>query len=147
MTESMATRLQAALDRRGMEPPGLIAAAKLSKGAVYNILNDLTKPAKVRFDTVTRICRQLNLNRDWLVYGHGEMDAAEPSQSERFNDDTMTEAMKLLHLMADARPDDWRFNRVTWPVILSAVKAVKRVESGESQREIIASLLHDLERL
>lgn len=83
---SMGSRLQEALDRRGLTPPDVISGAKLSKGAVYNILNDLTKPEKVRADTVTKICRVLSANRDWLVWGRGTMDTPEVSEDTEWSD-------------------------------------------------------------
>lgn len=78
---SMGTRLQDALDVRRRTAPDVIKACELSKGAVYNILNDVTKPEKVRADTVGKICAYLRINRDWLVWGKGDMDAAEPVAS------------------------------------------------------------------
>jgi len=71
---SMGNRLEEALSVRGRTAPDVIAACKLSKGAVYNILNDDTKPEKVRASTVRVICDYLVINRDWLVWGKGSMD-------------------------------------------------------------------------
>lgn len=74
---NMAKRLQIALDRRGRKAPDVIAACKLSKGAVYNILNGATKPEKVREATIAKIAAYLGVSRDWLVWGRGTMDAVE----------------------------------------------------------------------
>jgi transcriptional regulator with XRE-family HTH domain len=71
---SMGGRLQEALDRRGRTAPDVIRACKTSKGTVYNILNDVTRPEKVWADTVTRICTYLGISRDWLLWGKGSMD-------------------------------------------------------------------------
>lgn len=71
---SMGRRLQEALDRRDRTPPDVIAATKLSKGGVYNILNDDTQPDKVRELTVEKICSFLRISRAWLVWGKGGMD-------------------------------------------------------------------------
>lgn len=72
---SMGTRLATALEVRKLTPPDLISAAKLAKGTVYNILNDATKPEKVWAETVRRICECLRIDRDWLLWGRGDMEA------------------------------------------------------------------------
>ncbi|OBU53827.1 XRE family transcriptional regulator [Stenotrophomonas maltophilia] len=70
---TMGTRLKEALALRGKQPPALIAGLGVSKGAVYNILNDTTKPDKVWADTVWRICQYLRIRPEWLIYGDGPM--------------------------------------------------------------------------
>src|SRR6187402_3262181 len=64
---SMGTRLQEALDLRQRSAPDVIAACRLSKGAIYNILNDVTKPDKVRAETINKVAGYLNVDRDWLI--------------------------------------------------------------------------------
>lgn len=83
---SMGTRLQEALDLRQRTAPDVIAACRLSKGAVYNILNDATKPAKVRAETVARIAGYLGVNRDWLVWGKGSPDDADSASDDGWLD-------------------------------------------------------------
>lgn len=70
----MGQRLQSALDRKGWTASRLIKATKLSKGAIYNVLNDTTKPEKIREVTVTRICSALGIQSAWLVHGTGSMN-------------------------------------------------------------------------
>lgn len=70
----MGGRLRQALDARDMEPPDLIRRTELSKGTIYNVLNDTTKPDKIWADTAAKICDVLRINRDWLLYGRGPMD-------------------------------------------------------------------------
>lgn len=72
---SMGNRLQQALDARGRTAASLIKALGFSKGAIYNILNDLTKPDKVRATTVDAICAELSIREDWLLWDKGSMDA------------------------------------------------------------------------
>lgn len=79
---SMGDRLQTALSARSKTPPDVITACKLSKGAVYNILNDVTKPEKVRESTVRKITTYLDINRDWLVWGRGRMTDAEAMSND-----------------------------------------------------------------
>lgn len=70
--------------------------------------------------------------------------AADASQPARLDDETMAQAVELLYLIADIRPDDPRFVRITWPMILVAAKAVAK---AGSQRETVRELLEALERV
>ncbi|MFC4727124.1 S24 family peptidase [Coralloluteibacterium thermophilus] len=72
----MGERLAQALDAKGWQPPDLIAASGLSKGTIYNILNDTTKPEKVRESTVRTICGFLGVSAAWLTSGRGPMEAS-----------------------------------------------------------------------
>lgn len=83
---TMGQRLQEAMDRRGRKPPEVILGTGLSKGTVYNILNDTTKPEKVWADTATKICRFLGVSRDWLLFERGPMDAAHPIEDPDWSD-------------------------------------------------------------
>lgn len=78
---TMGERLQAALDARRCTAVELIHALKMAKGTVYNILNDTTRPEKVWADTSKRICKYLRISDDWLVHGVGDMDAAQPTET------------------------------------------------------------------
>lgn len=71
----MGSRLAEAISARKKAPPDLIAGLGVSKGTVYNILNDTTKPEKVWADTLFRICGFLRINPVWLLHGIGGMDA------------------------------------------------------------------------
>jgi len=97
MMQTMGERLQEALDRRGVKPVDLIAGTKLSKGTIYNILGDKTRPEKVWADTATRVCRYLRISRDWLISGRGPMDTEEsPSQVSGPDPAILQEAVSLL---------------------------------------------------
>jgi phage repressor protein C with HTH and peptisase S24 domain len=72
---TLGQRLQQALDRRGRTPPSLIHALGVSKGTVYNILNDTTTAEKVWATTALAICRELGISLTWLLSGKGSMDA------------------------------------------------------------------------
>jgi phage repressor protein C with HTH and peptisase S24 domain len=75
---TMGKRLQAALDTRERKAPWLISRLGVSKGTIYNILNDLTTPAKVRATTVDGICAALHIRREWLLSGDLPMDDPGP---------------------------------------------------------------------
>lgn len=104
---SMGTRLQEALDVRGRSASEVIKACELSKGAVYNILNDVTKPEKVRADTVGKICAYLRISRDWLVWGKGGMDLSDRPLADEHAWANIRD-MKLAAALGDGTtPDDY----------------------------------------
>lgn len=76
MKTTMGERLDQALQARGLTPADLIRALGSSKGTVYNILKDVTKPDKVWASTAKAICAYLRIRMDWLIEGTGTMDAA-----------------------------------------------------------------------
>jgi len=66
------------------------------------------------------------------------------SQPARFTDEIMASAVELLHLMADARPDDARFRRISWGTIRVAAKVVAAHQ--DDPRQAVAGILTELER-
>jgi DNA-binding Xre family transcriptional regulator len=73
MDSTLASRLRAAIEARGMTPPDLIRATGLSRAAVYFLLDGTTTAAKVRSTTVDKLCKALAVSRDYLVDGRGPM--------------------------------------------------------------------------
>ena len=101
---------------------------------------------KANVEKLGKLARYFNVSDDALrkqnlAAGHGS--AAGQSQAARFDDATMQQAVELLFLMGDARPDDKRFRRPTWAMIQIAAKAIQRAE-GEP-REAMATILEELE--
>lgn len=93
---SMGKRLQEALDLRGREPPSLIAALDVSKGMIYNILNDTTKPEKVWAQTALAISSELQISPNWLINGKGSREIGRASQSVGIDPEILSDAMKVL---------------------------------------------------
>lgn len=79
----------------------------------------------------------------WLDHEHesGLNNAAVQSQPRRFDDATMTQALELLHLLADARPEDRRFQRPSWAMIQVAAKAIEKAE-GASRMAMVEIFSH-----
>lgn len=69
----------------------------------------------------------------------GELFADLPSQPAGLDNETLAQGVELLHLMADARPEDRRLSRPSWAMIQVAAKAVKKAEG--SPREAMADVL------
>ena len=68
---TMGERLRAAMDAKGLRPDDLVAKKVLSRAGVYQWLGDTVRPDKVRADTVTKLCKVLGVERDWLLEGKG----------------------------------------------------------------------------
>jgi transcriptional regulator with XRE-family HTH domain len=116
-------------------------AAGLTQSAVSKIARGETREAGYR--TVARLAAFYGVSMDDLVLRDLEsLGPSSPSQPAGFDEATMSQALELLYLLADARPEDSRLRRPTWATILAAAKAIKRAE-GE-QREAMAQFLTDL---
>jgi len=103
---TMGQRLKEALDARQRTPPDVIRGCRLSKGAVYNILNDATTPGKVRASTIRLICEFLMINRDWLVWGRGHMD--DPNSADEAGDWPDIMGYKVAAALGDSSvPDEY----------------------------------------
>lgn len=95
MAKTMGERLQEALEKRGREPPSLISALGVSKGTVYNILEDTTKPDKVRAQTALAICQELGISLRWLLYGEGSWDDIASARSSITDSETPADYVRL----------------------------------------------------
>jgi transcriptional regulator with XRE-family HTH domain len=105
-------------------------------------LSDLELGYTQRSLSLHRIADALGVNADWLETGKGEKFTVGTSQPARFDDATMAQAVELLYLMADARPEDKRFRRFNWAMILLAAKGIAHAEGDP--RKAMASILADL---
>lgn len=130
-------RLLDARRARAMGRAELAAAA----GLPYSTLAGLEIGDQKRSSAIPALASVLGVHALWLAEGKGPRDFA-GSQSARFDDATMAQALELLYLMADARPEDQRFRRFTWPMILVAAKGIHK--AAGNPREAMAEILADL---
>lgn len=79
-------RLRRALALRNKSVADLIRETKLSKAAVYFILDGTTKPEKVRDSTISKICSALSISREWLLRGRGPVEGGDTDESEGWFD-------------------------------------------------------------
>lgn len=97
-----------------------------------------------RLDSLLAISDYFGCSLDDLV--HRDMEAegvpAAASQSVGFGDATMAQAVELLNMLAELRPDDARFRRVSWQAIQVTAKAITRAEG--SQKEAVRMILEEL---
>lgn len=114
----------------------LAATLGITRGGVGHYLRGRREPSLSDF---ILIAKRLQMSLDALLLGNG----SEPSQPERLDDATMTQAVELLNLLSDLRPDDARFKRLTWGMIKIAAKAIARHSSG--QGAVVGEILAELE--
>lgn len=130
-----------------------ISRSELSRrtGIGYSTLAELENGGMKSTTKLHVIADELQLSVRWLESGKGEKTHSGPSaesesQPERFDDATMAQAVELLYMLADNRPDDRRFDRLTWPMIRVAAKTIARKVTGMSQRELNAEILAAIDR-
>lgn len=130
-------RVRAEREARKLSRAALADLAGVSAGA----LGDLELGYTQKGLSLHRIADALGLSVDWLETGKGKKsDGA--SQTARYDDATMTQAVELLYLLADARPEDRRFRRFNWAMILLAAKGIHKAEGDprKAMAEILANL-------
>lgn len=140
MTGTLADRLRLAMARAEMNQKELADAVGVKPPSVNGWLS--AKAKFLRGENLLKAAKVLGVSDVWLAEGKGSMVQGE-SQPERFNDETMAQAVELLHLLAETRPKDTQLQRPTWAMILIAAKAVQR--SGGAPRKAIAGILAELE--
>lgn len=82
--DTFSQRLQRALTLRGMKPADLVARKVLSKAGIYFLLDGTTKPEKIREETVTKLCKALSVNREWLLHGKGPIEGDDDRRDPRY---------------------------------------------------------------
>lgn len=130
------------LSRSGDQETQVAAAraAGVGQPALSKILDGRTKVPG--YNTVLGLARHFGVSVEDLVTRDLRVAGVIPeSQPARLDNEIMAQAVDLLYLIADHRPDDPRFARLTWPMIQVAAKAIRRAEAGANQREVIAEIL------
>lgn len=149
-----------------MNQPEFAAIAGTTKQYVGRLEKGFNKDPNPKL--IEQWAKHFNVRMEWIITGRLPKESAETtspqqalaplsiresavrygdpeqSQSARLDDETMAQGIELLYLLADARPDDPRFNRPSWAMIQVAAKAVKRAEG--SSREAMAEILSELSR-
>ena len=89
-----------------------------------------------------KLAEALEVRTEWLETGRGPKATDLLSQPARYDDETMTQAVELLYLMADARPEDKKFRRFNWAMILLAAKGIQKSEGDP--RKAMSIILEEL---
>lgn len=141
--ESIGDRLRELRLAKGLSLEAAGAAAGTTKQSMSQIEKGQTKePNGVALEAWSRL---YGVNLRWLATGKGPKQSTNSeSQSVRPSDEIMSQALDLLYLLADLRPDDRRFSRITWPMLMVAAKAITK---HTDQRETVSMLLNDLKEI
>lgn len=95
------------------------------------------------FRSMARLCAAVGVSLDDLANRDIEESGPSPaSQSVGFSDETISQALELVYLLADARPEDASLKRPSWATIKVAAKAIQEAE--KDQREAIRLFLSGL---
>lgn len=128
---------------RHREPEPQAAAARaagVGQPALSKILDGRTKVPG--YNTVVGLARHFGVSvEDLVTKDLEECGIEQESQPARFDDETMSQAVELLYLLADLRPEDQRFRRLTWPMIQMAAEGIRRRQAGVEMKAVIAELL------
>lgn len=139
--ETWAVRIQELMRDRDMSAADLARACKIQPGSISGWFGR-GKPTKmISGDNLVAAAQALGTTAEYIMTGRGKAvtGASGASQAERQDDPTIAQGLELLYLLADARPDDPRFERPSWAMIQIAAKAVSRAEG--SPREAMAEIL------
>ncbi len=131
-------RVRAEREAKGWTRVVLSGLAGISPTA----LSDLELGYTQKGLSIHRIADALGATVTWLETGRGKKLTADQSQAARYDDATMAQAVELLYLMADARPEDKRFRRFNWTMILLAAKGIQNAEGDP--RKAMALILDEL---
>lgn len=111
-------------------------------GVPYPTLAGLENGDQKTSTAIPALASALDVHALWLAENKGPKKFNSESQPARWDDATMQQAVELLHLMADARPEDRKFRRLTWGMILIAAKGIQKAEGDP--RKAMAQILADL---
>lgn len=113
-----------------------------ASGIPYSTLAGLEVGDQKTSTAIPALASALDVHALWLAENRGPRSFSGGSQNARYDDATMAQAVELLYLMADARPEDKRFRRLTWPMVLLAAKGIQNAEGDP--RKAMAMILADL---
>ena len=68
---NLGERLTYVRKQRGYTQDALAEAIGVSRGVIFNLEKNLTEPQRI---VLNALCQTLNVNREWLVTGAGEME-------------------------------------------------------------------------
>jgi len=69
--DTLGSRLKYARKSKGFTQDSLANSIGVSRGVIFNLEKDKTEPQAI---VVNAICQTLNVNKDWLRSGSGEME-------------------------------------------------------------------------
>lgn len=108
--DTLGARLNYVRKKKGYTQDSLAASIGVSRGVIFNLEKNKTEPQTI---VINAICQTLNINKEWLLNGEGEMeDTSETSQSARI-------LAQLYEVAKDLSQDEQLY-------LLDTVKALKQ---------------------
>lgn len=114
--DTLGERLKHARKSKGFTQDSLADVIGVSRGVIFNLEKDKTEPQAI---VINAICQTLNVNKDWLISGAGEMEnTAKISQSAK--------VLAELYEVAKGLSEDEQL------YLLDTIKALKTRLGGDS---------------
>ena len=99
--------------------------------------------AEPEFRKIAKLARVVGVSLDDLAWKDvSALPADSKSQPVGQDDANMAQAVELLHMLAELRPDDARFRRISWHAIQVTAKAIARAEG--SQKDAVRMILEEM---
>ena len=136
----LAKNLRHLAAREGIKQAALGERLGVEQSTVQRIMAGKTE--NPRLDSVLAISRFFGYSIDDLIHRDLQTEDVAPSQSTGRDDANMAQAVELLHMLAELRPDDARFRRISWHAILVTAKAIAKAEG--SQKDAVRMILEEL---
>lgn len=108
--DTLGDRLRYIRKKNGYTQGSLSEAIGVSRGVIYNLEKNKTVPQLI---VINAICNILNINRDWLLYGTGEIE----------NTDNISQSAKILAELHEVSKD-LSENELLY--LLDVIKSLKR---------------------
>lgn len=136
----LAKNLRHLAAREGIKQAALGEKLGVEQSTVQRIMSGKTEFP--RLDSLLTVSKFFGYSIDALVHRDLQTEDVEPSQPVGRDDANMAQAVDLLHMMAELRPDDARFRRISWHAIQVTAKAIAKAEG--SQKEAVRMILEEL---
>lgn len=99
--------------------------------------------AEPEFRKIAKLARVVGVSLDDLAWRDvSSISSGSKSQPVGRDDANMAQAVELLHMLAELRPDDARFRRISWHAIQVTAKAIAKAEG--SQKDAVRMILEEL---
>ncbi|MDR7811818.1 MULTISPECIES: helix-turn-helix domain-containing protein [Lacrimispora] len=115
--DTLGGRLKHARKNKGFTQDSLAETIGVSRGVIFNLEKNKTEPQTI---VINAICQTLNINKDWLMNGSGEMEnTARINQRAKI----LTELYEVIKGLSE---DEQLY-------LLDTIKALKTRLGGESK--------------
>lgn len=137
----LASNLKHLAEREGIKQAALGERLGIQQSTIQRIMAGTTE--NPRLDSLLAISNFFGCSLDDLVHTDLRMSGVISSQPAGRDDANLAQAVELLHMLADLRPDDPRFRRISWHAIQVTAKAISRAEGA--QKEAVRMILEELD--